>query len=403
MEEKEKMAIDGNVVEPKSQKKWWKSKTGWQKTSFIISMILLALALAFVITLLFAYEIYGTEFARSIYGQMLNSDDTYSDFTNTGDALLYHLSKAGSSIILSLVTIAVTLIIAFFLNYLIKLISINGSKRTKTTLSLVSSLIKYIAVIVDVGVLLTLWGVDVLGVVASIGVLTLIIGLGCQSLIADIVSGLFIVFDDYFSVGDMVIVDGFRGYIVEIGLRAVKINDNCGNIKSINNGSISSVVNLSRQPNYISITMAASYFEDVERLEAVFARELPLIKERLPQIVDGPWYKGIDSFSDAGIEFNFAFTTNAEYRFQATRDFKREIYQMFVRNDIIVPFKQVTVNQPDPRDRPKASDEDLEQSKKVVSANRAKKAPKKKKNFSEKLRVAYDETVESVEKSMKGK
>jgi small conductance mechanosensitive channel len=140
--------------------------------------------------------------------------------------------------------------------------------------------------------------------------------------------------------------------------------------------------------------MDASYNEDVERVEAVFARELPAIKERMPQIIDGPWYKGIDGFSQAGVSYNFAFTTKAEYRFQATRDFKREIYKMFVDNDIIVPFNQVTVNPADPKDRPKASDEEKKTSASVLAKNRAKKSGKTKEKLSTKISKAYKATVE---------
>jgi len=381
----EDKVFNENEIKPVKVRTWHK-KTSKQKVYFIISMVILALAIAFLFTLAFAREVYGNEFADILYG----SPDIPNGFVVIGNTL----KDSSIKIALSLFIIFGTFILVFIVNFIIKLIT-SGSKKAQTTGSIIRSLVKYIAVIVSVAWILVLWGVDVFGVVASVGVLTLVIGLGCQSLINDIVSGLFIVFDDYFSVGDMVIIDGFRGYVTEIGLRSIKLDDNCGNIKSINNSNISSCVNLSRQPNYISITMDASYFEDVERLEGVFARELPKIKEKMPQIVDGPWYKGIDNFNGAGVSYTFAFLVKAEYRFQATRDFKREIYQMFVNNDIIVPFNQVTINQADPKDRPKASDEDKAESSKVLATNRAKKV-KEKQKISQKIKKAYKESLEDI-------
>ena len=383
------IARDGNIE--KKDQSWWKRKTKWQKTSFVLSLVILGLSLAFLVTLLFARSIYGNEVADALYGEGVSN----------GFIAIGHLIKSSRfvfKLFMTLIIVVITFIVSFVLGLLIKVITMNGSRKTQTTGSLIRSLVKYAAILVGVAFVLSTWGVNIAGIIASIGVLTLVIGLGCQSLISDIISGLFIVFDDYFSVGDMVIIDGFRGYVVEIGLRAVKVNDNCGNIKSINNGSISSCVNLSRQPNYISITMDASFNEDVERLEAVFERELPLIRDRMPQIVDGPWYKGIDNFDNGGISYVFAFTTRAEYRFQATRDFKREIYQMFVKNDIIVPYAQVVVNPPDPKDRPKATDEEKEKSKAMLSKNRAKKAAPKKQKLSEKFAKAYDDTLEDFKK-----
>jgi len=396
MAEDKEISIDGDIGK-KNDLNWWQKKKKRQKITFVVTMVILALSVGFLISLLFSRELYGDEFANSVYGKDPDGNYFYSSF----DAIRYHFKQASLSIWASVLSVLITFIITFFIDFLVKLFTINGSKRVKTTGSLIRSLLKYLAVLICAAILLTLWGVDIMGIVASIGVLTLIIGLGCQSLISDIISGLFIVFDDYFSVGDMVIIDGFRGYIAEIGLRAVKIDDNCGNIKSINNSSISSCVNLSRQPNYISITMPASYNEDVERLEAVFAKELPHIKERMPQIIDGPHYKGIDSFGSKGIAFCFAFTTKAEYRFQATRDFKREIYQMYVKNNIIVPFDQIVVNPPDPKDRPKASDEDKKESDAVNRKNRAKKTPAKKVTLSQKLAKAYDDAIKDVKDEIK--
>ena len=364
---------------------WWSRKTKWQKTSFILSISVFILSIGFLITLLFARQIYGDDFANKIYGS--------ADIANGFEIIKNAFLNAGEKLIATFVIIILTFTIYFVLNFVIKLFS-TSSKRAKTTTSIIRSLIKYVAILVAIAFILSTWGVDVTGIVASIGVLTLVIGLGCQSLINDIVSGLFIVFDDYFSVGDLVIIDGFRGYVEEIGLRAVRINDNVGNVKSINNSSITTCVNLSRSLNTISVTMDASYNEDIERCEAIFARELPKIKERMPQIVDGPYYKGVSNFDDGGISFMFVIQTRAEYRFQATRDFNREIYQMFVKNNIVVPYKQITVNGPDPINRPKATDEDIKLSQQLLKANRAKQNPKKKQKLSQKIVKAYQETLE---------
>ena len=378
MENKEAKKVEKN-------ESWWSRKTKWQKTSFILSIAVFILSIGFLVTLLFARQIYGDDFANKIYGS--------ADIANGFEIIKNAFLNAGEKLIATFVIIILTFTIYFVLNFVIKLFS-TSSKRAKTTTSIIRSLIKYVAILVAIAFILSTWGVDVTGIVASIGVLTLVIGLGCQSLINDIVSGLFIVFDDYFSVGDLVIIDGFRGYVEEIGLRAVRINDNVGNVKSINNSSITTCVNLSRSLNTISVTMDASYNEDIERCEAIFARELPKIKERMPQIVDGPYYKGVSNFDDGGISFMFVIQTRAEYRFQATRDFNREIYQMFVKNNIVVPYKQITVNGPDPINRPKATDEDIKLSQQLLKANRAKQNPKKKQKLSQKIVKAYQETLE---------
>lgn len=375
-----------NEENQKDQKEnWWKKKTRWQKASFIISIVLFVLSLAFLSTLLFAREIYGNDFANKIYG----SEDIPNGFIVIKNAFM----DAGSKLIATVIIVFVSFAIYFAANFIIKLFS-TGSKRAKTTTSLIRSLLKYAVILVAIALILSTWGLNVTGIVASIGVLTLIIGLGCQSLISDVVSGLFIVFDDYFSVGDLVIIDGFRGYVEEIGLRAVRINDKVGNIKSINNSAITTCVNLSRSLNAITVTMDASYNEDIERCEAIFARELPKIKEKIPQIVEGPTYKGVSGFEGSGISFAFGIMVKADDRFQANRDFNREIYQMFVKNDILIPYNQITVNSPDPTDRPKATSDDIKLSKQLISGQRSKKPAAKKQKLRQKIAKAYQEALD---------
>ena len=375
-----------NDENQKSQKEnWWKKKTRWQKASFIISITLFVLSLGFLSTLLFAREIYGDDFANKIYG----SEDISNGFVVIKNAFM----DAGSKLIATVIIVFVSFAIYFVANFIIKLFS-TGSKRAKTTTSLIRSLLKYAVILVAIALILSSWGLNVTGIVASIGVLTLIIGLGCQSLISDVISGLFIVFDDYFSVGDLIIIDGFRGYVEEIGLRAVRINDKVGNIKSINNSAITTCVNLSRSLNAITVTMDASYNEDVERCEAIFARELPKIKEKIPQIVEGPTYKGVSGFEGSGISFAFSIMVKAEDRFQANRDFNREIYQMFVKNDILIPYTQITVNSADPTNRPKATSDDIKLSKQLISGQRSKKPAAKKQKLRQKIAKAYQEALD---------
>ena len=79
------------------------------------------------------------------------------------------------------------------------------------------------------------------------GVLALIIGLGSQSLVADILAGIFIVFEGEFQVGDIVIIDGWRGEVKEIGIRTTKLVDVGGNIKIVNNSEIKTIINQTQE------------------------------------------------------------------------------------------------------------------------------------------------------------
>ena len=80
-------------------------------------------------------------------------------------------------------------------------------------------------VIIAAFAILSTWGVNTSTLLASAGVLTLVIGLGAQSLVADVVAGLFIVIEGEYLVGDIVVIDGWRGTVKEIGIRTTKVEE----------------------------------------------------------------------------------------------------------------------------------------------------------------------------------
>ena len=116
---------------------------------------------------------------------------------------------------------------------------------------------------------------------------------------------------------------------------------------------------MSRLRSVASVTLSVSYNEDVERVEALIIQEIEALKTKVPNITEGPWYKGIDNITASSVDFLVIAFTDEGNRFQVTRDLKREFYLMFKRNDIQIPYPQVTVNPEDSKDRQKASKEEV--------------------------------------------
>ncbi len=326
---------------------WWKRKTPGQKMGFIVSSFIFLLCIIAIFLFMDARWMIGDE----------NADNLYSGYKNGWDYLIHKMASGSSMWLLTVLVILITTGVIFVSNFVTHLFD-EKSRKAKTVASLIRSLVKYIAIILAVCIIMVIWGVDVAGILAGVGVLTLIIGLGCQSLIQDVVSGLFIVFDDYFAVGDMVIIDGFRGTVRDVGLKTTKLQDFGGNIKSITNSSINTVVNMSRLRSVVTVTLSTSYNEDVERVEALILKEIEQLPSKVPNILEGPWYKGIDNVSSSSIDYLVICFVNEDNRFQVTRDLKREFYMMFKKNDIQIPYPQVTVNPQDSQDRKKATPEE---------------------------------------------
>jgi small-conductance mechanosensitive channel len=214
-------------------------------------------------------------------------------------------------------------------------------------MSLVRSLLKWVVVVIAVFVILGYWNVDTSTLLASLGIVALIVGLGCQSLIKDIVAGMFLVFDEAFEVGDIVTINDFRGTITDIGIKSTRLEDAGGNVKIVANSQIATVVNLSKKLSVAVVEIPLSYEEDIQRVEAVIAKNLPEIKKRIPAIKEGPYYKGISVLDDSVIYVKFVAKCKEDDIYQVQRDLNRAFLLLFFDNNIeCKAYDRVVVNDP---------------------------------------------------------
>lgn len=305
-------------------------------TKVIVKWSLIALVIVLLILSIFAQKIFGADskFAEVI---QLNMGDIANVFGLIGDNI--------PKILKALTYIVVIQLVSRGIRYLLKL-TLKRSIKGQTVLNLLDSFVKYFAAFASIWLVLISFGVDTTTLLASAGILALVIGLGAQSLISDILSGLFIVFENEFEVGDIVVIDNFRGTVAEIGVRTTHILDVAGNIKIINNSDIRNIVNMSKTLSLAICDVEIEYGESIERVEAVFKDQLPLIKDKVSTIVEGPYYKGVSAFNPSGVQIKIIAQCLEENKFQTERDLYRQIKLLFDRNNIGVPFPQVVVNQP---------------------------------------------------------
>ena len=223
------------------------------------------------------------------------------------------------------------------------------SRKGITIVKLSCSFLKYLLGVIAILMMLSAFGVDTTTLLASVGILTLVIGLGAQSLIADVIAGMFIVFESEFEVGDIVVIDGWRGTVSEIGIRATRIVDAGGNIKIINNSAIASVINQTEEKSIAKCIVGVDYGESLERVEAVINENLAKMKANIPDILEGPFYKGVTALNTSSVDLLFIAKCEEENIYQVQRDMNRAIKLIFDANDISIPFTQVVVNEAGPK------------------------------------------------------
>ncbi|MDR1669102.1 MAG: mechanosensitive ion channel family protein [Oscillospiraceae bacterium] len=119
--------------------------------------------------------------------------------------------------------------------------------RADTVAKLLGSVVSVIVWFLAAIQILTVgFGMDVTSIIAAAGVLGVAVGFGAQTMVKDVITGFFILFENQFSVGEQVTVDAFNGTVEELGLRSTKIRGENGDLLIIPNGSITRVVNHSR-------------------------------------------------------------------------------------------------------------------------------------------------------------
>ena len=338
-------------------KKEKKQKEPMNKKTLIFNIVLWSLGgLAVLIVLLWDY--------------IFQNKPIYAGAENGFVALGNWIGNNIDVVIYTIVVIAIVLLFIALMNLGANKLRLKN-KKAATVISLVKSLIKWAVILVAVFLILSKWGVDTNKILASIGIIALIVGLGCQSLIQDIVAGIFLVADNAFQVGDIVVVDDFRGEVVEIGLKSTKIEDAGGNIKVISNSSINTMVNLTNSLSIAVVEISIPYEENLRRTETLLIERLKDMPKRIPSIVEGPYYKGVEDMADSAVILKVIAKVKEEDRFQATRDMKRDIYMFLNENKICVPYPQLTITQgPNPADHPESVDKEKEEARAMKEAEK---------------------------------
>ena len=215
------------------------------------------------------------------------------------------------------------------------------NQRQITVARLVNNMIRVVVAVIIVIAVLAVWGIDTTALITGAGVITLIVGLGMQSLISDVVAGLFIVFENEFNVGDIVTIDGFRGTVVSIGIRTTKL-EALGNIKIVNNSDIRGVLNQTVKPSTAKALIDIEYGESLERVEQV-------VKEKLPDVkIDGISgeisYDGVAALGASGVTLQFTAECYEGDIFVVQREMNKRLKTMFDENGIGIPFNQLVVH-----------------------------------------------------------
>lgn len=301
----------------------WEDKTPEQKLGTVLRWFTGIAVFIVFLAVLFKDTLFGP---RSVFTYILGNDWQHG----------LNIFALTASIMYACVALTVCAIAQALLRMLSNVLGARG----ETICRLLSSLTQYGTLIAMLYWCLGVLGVDTATLLASAGIITLAVSFGAKDLITDILCGLFIIFEGEFRVGDVISVGGNTGTVMEIGVRTTKINDGNGNVLLLRNSSISNVTNMTKLNSYASIDITLPVGESLPYVEKALKDELKSVHDRVPAIIDGPFYKGVVDLSSTAMTIRVVATCKEIDRGSVMRSLRREVKLLLSRRDI-APYQLV--------------------------------------------------------------
>lgn len=210
-------------------------------------------------------------------------------------------------------------------------------RRTKTIFRVVHS--SGVVVIISTAVITILneVGIPIGPLLASVGVVGLALGLGAQTLVKDVISGLFILIENQYTVNDVIEVSGIVGTVEEMNLRVTKVRDINGTIHIVPNGEIRVVANRTRDWSRAIVDVRISYEADVDRAVATLqaiGEKIQTADEVAALLLEAPTVTGVEGLEDWSLRLRLMVKTEPNEHWGVMRWLRKEIHEEFDRQGI---------------------------------------------------------------------
>ena len=217
-----------------------------------------------------------------------------------------------------------------------------NKKRKATIQKLVRNIFKYIIITLVTVQVLNILGINVTGIAAGLGIAGVILGLALQDVMKDILSGLSIIFEEQFDVGDFVEINGFEGTVIDLGLKSTKIKSYENIVRTISNRNISEVTNYSKDNIQVRINIPIPYDIEIKKADKVVDNIVKRINKEI-ELTGNVNNWGINNFNASDIEYAILVPVKSNEQWSAKRKVKRIIKEEFDKEKISIPFNIIEV------------------------------------------------------------
>ena len=224
-----------------------------------------------------------------------------------------------------------------------------GEEIKKRSNTLSSVLIKTSLTIIVIFALFTIlpeFGINITAMLAGLGVIGIAVGFGAQTLIKDYLSGLFIILEDPYDVGDVVRVGGIAGLVEEIGLRRTILRDLDGIVHSVPNSEIKTASNFTKGYSRVNLNISVAYGEDLDRVINVINRvckEMAEDPKWKADFVTTPQVLRVDNLGDSGIDIKILGDTKPIRQWDVMGELRLRLKRTFDAEGIEIPWPHTKV------------------------------------------------------------
>jgi len=219
-------------------------------------------------------------------------------------------------------------------------------QRSDTMSSLLTKICLGIIVILALVTILPEFGINITALLAGLGVIGIAVGFGAQTLIRDYLSGIFILLEDQYDVGDVVRVAGIAGLVEEVGLRRTVLRDLDGIVHSISNGEIKTASNFTKGYSRVNLNISVAYGEDLDRVIKVINRvctEMAGDPEWNADFITTPQVLRVNDLGDSGIDIKILGDTKPIRQWAVTGELRLRLKRTFDAEGIEIPWPHTKV------------------------------------------------------------
>lgn len=215
------------------------------------------------------------------------------------------------------------------------------TQRANTLSAILRSLGKVIILFIASMIVLSKLGLNVAPILASAGIVGVAVGFGAQSLVKDVISGFFILVEDQYGVGDVIEVGGQSGTVEKMNLRITQIRNQHGQLITVPNGEIKTVINHSKEWACAVLEVGVAYQHDPDHVITVLKAVGEELQVEMPdKIMEPVEVLGMEAFKESEVVFKLTIKTAPLAQWAVARAYRRKIWYRFRDEGIEIPFPQ---------------------------------------------------------------